>query len=91
MTDVFLDEKYIGSIDNLKDFITKLKKERKEKPFLKSLNIYYDEEFNELFLNICNGRARRPLITVENGKSKLTKEHTDNFRRKTFGAFKKKK
>ena len=77
MTDIFLDERYIGSVDNLKEFITKLKKERREKIFLRGLNIFYDTEFNELFLNICNGRARRPLIVVEDGKSKLTKEHID--------------
>ncbi len=77
MTDVFLDERYVGSVENIDDFTANLKKERREKIFLKNLNIYYDEEFDELFLNVCNGRARRPLIVVENGKSKLTKEYTD--------------
>jgi len=77
MTDIFLDEVYVGKVDNAKEFIANLKKERREKEFLRSLNIYHDEEFDELFLNICNGRARRPLIVVEDGKSKLTKEYTD--------------
>ncbi|MBI2105929.1 DNA-directed RNA polymerase subunit B [Candidatus Woesearchaeota archaeon] len=77
MTDIFLDEVYSGKVDNVKEFISNLKKERREKEFLRSLNIFYDEEFDELFLNISDGRARRPLIVVENGKSKLTKEYTD--------------
>ncbi len=77
MSDIFLDERYVGSTDNIKEFTAKLKKERREKSFLRSLNIYYNEEFDELFLNISDGRARRPLIVVENSQSKLTKEHTD--------------
>ena len=75
MTDVFLDEKYIGKIDDRKEFIERLKKERREKLFLNGLNMHYNDEFDELYLNVCDGRARRPLIVVENGKSKLTDEH----------------
>jgi DNA-directed RNA polymerase subunit B' len=77
MTDVFLDEVYIGSVKDVVEFTKKVKKERAEKDFLRCMNLYYDEEFDDLFLNVCDGRARRPLIIVEKGKSKLTKEHID--------------
>jgi len=75
MTDVFLDESFIGTTSNIKEFIFNLKTHRKEKEFLRTLNIYYDEEFDELYLNLCNGRARRPLIVAKDGKAMLTDEH----------------
>tara|TARA_Y100000310_G_scaffold270277_1_gene283983 strand:- start:8073 stop:9875 length:1803 start_codon:yes stop_codon:yes gene_type:complete len=77
MTDIFLDESFIGSIESKEKFTSELKKERKEKDFLRNINIYYDEEFDELYLNSCRGRARRPVIVVEDGKSKLTQTHVD--------------
>jgi DNA-directed RNA polymerase subunit B len=77
MTDVFLDEVFIGSVNDVKEFMKNVRKERTEKEFLRCLNIYYDEEFDDMFLNICDGRARRPLIVVEKGKSKLSKEYVD--------------
>jgi len=77
MTDIFLDERYIGKIDDRKQFVEKLKKERREKLFLNTLNMHYNEEFDEIYLNICDGRARRPLIIVENGQSKLTNDYVN--------------
>src|SRR3989344_5378760 len=67
MTDVFLDESFVGTINNKDEFIGKLKEQRRNKEFLRTMNIYYDEEFDELYLNACNGRARRPLILVKDG------------------------
>ena len=77
MTDIFLDERFIGNVENKEEFVTKLKKERLEKDFLRNINLYYDEEFDEMYLNSCKGRARRPILVVEEGKSKLTKTHID--------------
>src|SRR3989344_5992925 len=77
MTDVFLDESFVGTISNVKEFVDNLKLQRREKEFLRTLNIYYDEEFNELYLNLCNGRARRPLIVVKEGKKLLHDAHLE--------------
>lgn len=77
MIDVYLDEKFIGRVSNPEEFIKKVKAERRSQKLPSTLNVSYDPEFNEVYLNITSGRARRPLIVVENGVPKLTEEHID--------------
>ena len=74
--DIYLNEKYIGSTEKPKDFVKKIREERRKGKIPKELNISFDEELNEIHITTSSGRARRPLIVVENGVPKLTKEHT---------------
>lgn len=80
MTDVFLDEKFIGTIENPKEFVTTIKKERRLGKLPKTLNLLYDDLQDEIIIEISKGRARRPLIIIENGKSKLTQEIIDQLK-----------
>ena len=75
MTDVYLNEKFIGSVDNPQNFVKKIKEERRRGRISNLVNIYYEEKVNEIYIDYSNGRARRPLIIVEDGKSKLTDFH----------------
>ena len=75
MVDVYLDEKFIGTVDNAKEFIKLVKEERRNGRLPKVLNIYYDKEFNEVSIKLAKGRARRPLIIVDNGIPRLKEEH----------------
>ncbi len=81
MTDVYLNEKFIGGIDNPEDFIKSIKEDRKNGKLPSVLNVYKNKDFNDIVVNIGYGRARRPLIVVENGKPKLTSEHIDKLRK----------
>jgi len=78
MTDVFLDEKFIGTVENARDFVKKTRESRRESKLPESVNIMYDPLFNEVVIETTPGRARRPLIVLENGKSALTKELIDD-------------
>ncbi len=80
MTDVFLDEKFIGIAANAKGFIKNVKEGRRKAEVTNILNIGYDKDFDEIYLETLKGRARRPLIIVEEGKSLLTKEHIDQLK-----------
>ena len=75
MTDVYLDEKYLGSIDNPREFIKTIVEERRKQKLPSELNVNYDTEFDEVSVLTCIGRVRRPLIVVQDGKSLLTEEH----------------
>ena len=75
MVDVFLNEKFVGAVDDAQVFLTKIKTARRFGKVSKIINVHYDEEFNLINVNTSKGRARRPLIVVENGKSKLTDDH----------------
>jgi len=75
MTDVFLNEKFIGTVENSEDFIKKLREDRRNGKVTHNLNMNYNKRTDEVILDTSSGRARRPLIIVENGVSKLTLDH----------------
>jgi len=74
MVDVYLNEKFVGTVASPKDFVTQFRKERREGKFSADINIRFNEELNEVYIDSTKGRLRRPLIVVENGKSKFTPE-----------------
>ncbi len=82
MVDVYLDERFIGSVEDGWKFVNNIKEERRKNNLSKLLNIYYDLDFNEIYLELTKGRARRPLIVVEDGKSKLTEEIIEKLKKK---------
>ncbi len=75
MTDVYLDDKFVGTVEHKDAFIKMVKDERQKAKLPYGINVYYNERLNEVLLETSKGRARRPLIIVEQGKSKLAKEH----------------
>ncbi len=66
-TNVFMDEKFIGTIDNPKEFIHSFVEERRKQKISGMVNVGYDSEFDEINIHTATGRVRRPLIIVENG------------------------
>tara|TARA_Y100000310_G_scaffold186269_1_gene186382 strand:+ start:36899 stop:38704 length:1806 start_codon:yes stop_codon:yes gene_type:complete len=75
MSDVFMNEKYIGSVENPNNFIRKLKEERRKSRIPNVVNVFYDKKVNEVHIDYSKGRSRRPVIVVEDGKSRLTEFH----------------
>ncbi|MBI2109849.1 DNA-directed RNA polymerase subunit B [Candidatus Woesearchaeota archaeon] len=75
MTSVYLDDKYVGNVENIKDLINNIKNEKRKGRLPVFLTTYFDERLNEVYISASKGRALRPLIVVENGRSKLTEEH----------------
>jgi DNA-directed RNA polymerase subunit B' len=74
MTDVYLDERFIGNVDNAKELMKNLIEERRKQKLSSAINVTYDKEYDELSVHTCVGRVRRPLIIVKDGKALLTKE-----------------
>lgn len=74
MVDVYIDEKFVGTAESAKEFVAAIKEERRKGKLPSCLNVEFDKEFNEVYIHLSTGRARRPLIIVENGISKLTPE-----------------
>lgn len=75
MVDVYIDEKYVGIVDNAREFVKAVRDERRNGRLPGALNISYDKDFNEVVINTVTGRARRPLVIVDNGAPRLTEEH----------------
>jgi DNA-directed RNA polymerase subunit B' len=85
MADVFFNEKFIGTVGKTKDFISQVKDERRKNKLPKSLNVYYNKEADEIYLDSSTGRAIRPLIIVQDGDSLLTKEHLTLLKQNKIG------
>ncbi|MEK6903077.1 MAG: DNA-directed RNA polymerase subunit B [Nanoarchaeota archaeon] len=75
MVDVFLDERFIGIVAQQEDLIKKIKEERRKGRLPTTTNVWFNKDLNEVRIEIANGRVRRPVIVVEDGKSKLRDEH----------------
>ncbi len=75
MTEVFVNGKFIGNVDNGKTFFKSVVDERRKGVVDPNLNIRYDEENNEVYVESNRGRVRRPLIVVKNGKPLFTEKH----------------
>ncbi|MAG50099.1 DNA-directed RNA polymerase subunit B [archaeon] len=85
MTDLFVNEKFIGEVENPTDFVNRTKIERRKNKSLSGFNIMYDEKCDEIKIYTSKGRALRPLIIVENGKSKLTRDHIKKIKEDEIG------
>ncbi len=77
MVDVFLNGKFIGYVDDPKEFVEKIKVERRHQGLPDELNVFYDERTNEVYIETSKGRLRRPLIVVKDGKPLLTEKHIE--------------
>ncbi|MEK6951178.1 MAG: DNA-directed RNA polymerase subunit B [Nanoarchaeota archaeon] len=75
MVDVFLNGKFAGTVEDGGLFTQSVKDLRREGTIAQNINVYYDGEANEVFLLSDEGRARRPLIVVKDGKTLLTEKH----------------
>ena len=80
MTDVFINERFVGTVENGKEFVKQIRLERRKGALSLDMNFYYDEEYDEVYIDLTKGRARRPLVIVENGKPKLTEKHIEDLK-----------
>jgi len=74
-TEVYLNSKFVGTIDNPIEFVQKVRDERRKGLVSENLNIYHKEKANEIQVESSKGRARRPLIIVKDGAPLLTEKH----------------
>ncbi|MFH1172543.1 MAG: DNA-directed RNA polymerase subunit B [Nanoarchaeota archaeon] len=74
-TDIFFNGKFISDTKEPEKFINDLRKKRRMNLIPHQLNVSYYSQFNEIRINTGGGRARRPLIIIENGKPRLTEMH----------------
>ena len=75
MTEVYLNGRYLGTVENAEDFVKQIKTERRKGIITTNLNIYHDAEIDEIKIYASKGRVRRPLIVVKDGVPLLTEKH----------------
>jgi len=77
MAEVFLNSKYIGKVNNGKDYAAQLIGLRRSNKLPFSMNFLYDAKIDQVMIESGSGRCIRPLIVVRNGKSALTESQVE--------------
>ena len=77
MSEIYLNSKFIGNVDNPKEFVEKIINERRKNSISKNINVTYEENTNRIYIESSKGRLRRPLIIVKQGQSLLTKKYIE--------------
>lgn len=75
MSEVYLNGKFVGTIESAEDFIKQVRAERRRGVITTNLNIRNEAALDQVRIDIGRGRARRPLIVVKGGISQLTEKH----------------
>ncbi len=75
MTEVYINSKFAGNVDNADSFVKSVKDERRKGNISNNLNIFFDDKADQIHLETLKGRARRPLIVVRDGQPLLTEKH----------------
>ena len=78
--DVFLNGRFIGYIEDTQNFISELREKRRAGELPLELSIKYNKPLDNVLLSTEIGRVMRPLIIIDNNKSRLTEEHLELLR-----------
>ena len=79
---VFLNGKFVGFHENGEKLAQEVREKRRAGEMDSQMNVAYYSKTDEVFINTDEGRARRPLIVIKNGKSKLLPEHVEKLKAK---------
>ncbi len=71
---VYLDGRIIGAVKDGSAFAKEVRKNRRAGLVSGEVNVSFIRRLNEVHVNADRGRARRPYIIIEGGKSKLTED-----------------
>jgi DNA-directed RNA polymerase subunit B' len=71
-TDIYFNGKLVSRTGNPEKFVDGIRKKRRLNIIPGQVNVAFYRQLNKIRINTENGRVRRPLIIVENGKPKLT-------------------
>lgn len=73
--DVYTNGIFIGETIKPLELVEEIRKKRRFNIISSQINVAYFPETEEIRINTDSGRARRPVVIVENKKPKLTDEH----------------
>lgn len=79
-TEVYVNQKYLGKVDNPTLFIEDFKDQRRKGQVNLQANIFFNEAVGEIHISSQKGRSLRPLIIVKNGKSLLVEKHIEQLK-----------
>ena len=82
VSEVYLNGKFVGSVENPVEFVDHIITERRKNAISNNINVRYDQENDEVFVESSKGRLRRPVIVVRDGKPLLTEKQVSQLEKK---------
>jgi len=82
MSEVYLNGKFLGDVENPQQFVNQIKLERRKNKINYNLNVFYNENIDYVIIESGKGRTRRPLIVVKDGQPLLTEQHIKQLEKK---------
>jgi DNA-directed RNA polymerase subunit B len=79
-TKIFVEGYLMGYSRTPKILVDAFKDMRRRNEISSEVNISFYQKYNEIYVNCDEGRIRRPLIVVEDGKPVLQQRHVRNLR-----------
>src|SRR3989338_3788399 len=85
MAEVYLNGKFIGTVEHLQDYVKHVVSERRKGSLDANINIRYDDQEQEVYIESNKGRLRRPLIVVRDGQPLLSEHHIRQLQKNEIG------
>lgn len=79
-TRVYVNGDLVGIHERGKELVREIRERRRCGLLSHEINIRHDEEMDEIVINCDEGRLRRPLLVVDDGKTVLTRNHIEDIR-----------
>ncbi|HDR74308.1 MAG TPA: DNA-directed RNA polymerase subunit B [Methanoculleus sp.] len=77
---VFVDGALIGLVENPTELVRRLRQMRRKGEVSREINISFKEYNGDVIIHTDRGRARRPLVVLNEGKPLITEKDTDELR-----------
>ena len=74
MEDIYLNGKFIGTVEDSQTFVENVLSERRKGTLSQNINLLHDKENKKIVIECLKGRLRRPLVVVKEGKPLLTEK-----------------
>jgi len=79
-TRVFLNGDLVGTSRDPQRLVDELRNRRRYGLIANTINVHYDTAMEEIIINCDEGRLRRPLLVLKDGKTVLTRKHLEAIR-----------
>jgi len=83
-TKIFIEGYLLGYTRNPQVLVDTFREMRRKNEISSEANIAYYANYNEIYVNSDEGRIRRPLIVVEDGKPALKQRHIRNIKQERW-------
>jgi DNA-directed RNA polymerase subunit B len=77
---VYVNGDLVGHIENPRVLVSEIRAGRRQGLLSSEINIRFDEEMGEVIINCDEGRLRRPLLVIQEGRTVITRKHIEDVR-----------